>query len=356
MAHVRKRGAKWQAVVTLPGGRQITRTDALKGTVSAWAREQEADLRRGRWHDPRPGRASTLAGWREEWVPQRVVEPITQAKDDAHWRMRIAPAWGETPMGSISRAGVQRWVRAMMADGASAHTIHGTVGHLGAILAGAMGTDPPLVSVNPARGVELPKTPPGRVRWFTREEAAAIVGELEGQHALLVDLACHTGLRWGELAGLDARHVDAGRGEVHVRQVLTRSGLRAHAKSARSHRTVPVPGHLAGALAEAARGGGLVFTGASGAGPMVESNVRQRVWTPALLRAGVVYAPFHTTRHTAASWLVQAGVPLYQVQAFMGHENPQTTSKYSHLAEGKHNAITEVWSALQKAVVGTLPS
>lgn len=344
MAHVRRRGAKWQAIVTLPGGRQVSRSDALKGTVAAWAREVEAEVRRGRWHDPRPGRAATLAAWREQWVAQRVVEPVTQAKDDAHWRARIAPAFADAAVGEISRAGVQRWVRAMMDEGASAHTVHGSVGHLGAMLAAAMGADPPLISANPARGVQLPKTPPGRLRWFTRPEVRAIVSHLEGGPALLVDLACHTGLRWGEIAGLDAVHVDVARAEVHVRQVLTRSGLRAYGKSARSHRTVPVPARLLQPLAQACEGGGLVFTGASG-GPLVESNVRQRVWRPALAAAGVAYAPPHTMRHTAASWLVQAGVPLYQVQALLGHESYRTTERYAHLAPDAHEQVHAVWDA-----------
>ena len=33
-------------------------------------------------------------------------------------------------------------------------------------------------------------------------------------------------------------------------------------------------------------------------------------------------------RHTAASWLVQDGVPLYDVQALRGHEDYATTQRY----------------------------
>jgi site-specific recombinase XerD len=32
-------------------------------------------------------------------------------------------------------------------------------------------------------------------------------------------------------------------------------------------------------------------------------------------------------RHTAASWLVQDGVPLYDVQALLGHESFRTTAR-----------------------------
>jgi integrase len=40
---------------------------------------------------------------------------------------------------------------------------------------------------------------------------------------------------------------------------------------------------------------------------------------------------FHILRHTFASWLVQAGVPIYEVQALMGHSTIRVTQIYSHL-------------------------
>lgn len=41
---------------------------------------------------------------------------------------------------------------------------------------------------------------------------------------------------------------------------------------------------------------------------------------------------FHSTRHTYASWLVQADVDLYRVQKLCGHKSMQTTMRYAHLA------------------------
>ncbi|MFE0151804.1 tyrosine-type recombinase/integrase [Nonomuraea sp. NPDC059007] len=61
----------------------------------------------------------------------------------------------------------------------------------------------------------------------------------------------------------------------------------------------------------------------------------------------------HVMRHTAASWLVQAGVSLYQVQVLLGHEDPRTTQRYVHLAPGAHDAVRGAWAARNDHAPGT---
>ena len=41
---------------------------------------------------------------------------------------------------------------------------------------------------------------------------------------------------------------------------------------------------------------------------------------------------WHDLRHTCASWLAQAGVPLHTISEFLGHSSTAVTKRYAHLA------------------------
>jgi len=57
-------------------------------------------------------------------------------------------------------------------------------------------------------------------------------------------------------------------------------------------------------------------------------------FTPALRKAGITGACWHTLRHTIASRLVMAGVDLFTVKEILGHRDIATTMRYSHLSPG----------------------
>jgi Phage integrase family len=57
----------------------------------------------------------------------------------------------------------------------------------------------------------------------------------------------------------------------------------------------------------------------------------------------------HSLRHTFASWLTIAGVPLRRVQQLLGHKSIVTTERYSHLGANGHRSY---YAQLAKAVSG----
>ncbi len=61
-------------------------------------------------------------------------------------------------------------------------------------------------------------------------------------------------------------------------------------------------------------------------------SVNENSWESALKRAGIRDFRWHDLRHTWASWLVQAGVPLSAVQELGAWETASMVRRYAHLA------------------------
>ena len=57
-------------------------------------------------------------------------------------------------------------------------------------------------------------------------------------------------------------------------------------------------------------------------------------WNTARNKAGLADVRIHDLRHSFASFLVNAGRSLYEVQKILGHTQVKTTQRYAHLAQG----------------------
>jgi integrase len=215
---------------------------------------------------------------------------------------------------------------------------------------------PPIVMVNPFAGLELPTIRPHEADFLEHDEADALftaAREIGLRWRTLIELGTEVGLRPGELYGLRGHRVDWLRGKIQVVDVMTRTGLRQWPKSKKSHRIVPVPPYIMEAMPALMTGrprDALVFTAPEG-GPVDDGNFRDRIWYPAVVAAGIRRFPPRIMRHTAASWLVIDGVPLYDVQALLGHESYRTTERYAHLAPDAYHKVVQSWERRRDASV-----
>jgi integrase len=370
---------KFRATYRDAAGKRHTKVWPTKSSARTWALDREAEVRNGTHRDPKAGRI-TVGAWWEKWFPIRVIEANTRASYDSQWRNHVKLRWEKVPLESVSTDDVEAWVAKMLADGVGAHTVRAAAQLLAELLSAAVTRRPvPLLMVNPAHGVRLPTAPRKAERFLTDEEYTALldgaaVGDDEPVQVAgfvepwrtLVEFLCHTGLRWGEMAGLDVTNVDFLRRQVHVRGVLTETRgvfrFKAYPKSAKSRRTLPLPQEIVDSLAahlqtRPARSvtlpderdkpttRRLVFTGLRGS-PLAR-NWNARVWRPkiAALKLPAPLPTPHDMRHTFASWLVQDGVDLSTVQAKMGHESIATTMRYAHLAPDADARIVTVLEA-----------
>ena len=60
-------------------------------------------------------------------------------------------------------------------------------------------------------------------------------------------------------------------------------------------------------------------------------HVNTESWRGAVKRAGIENFRWHDLRHTWASWLVQNGTPLYDLQEMGGWKSPDMVRRYAHL-------------------------
>ena len=183
------------------------------------------------------------------------------------------------------------------------------------------------------------REPEGRLRWLSQDEAKRLIdiskANTRAPHlAPLITLALHTGMRRGEMLGLEWARVD-----LHANLIY----LESHHTKAKKRRSVALNRTAREAILTQARfrasycpASPWVFCSKDGA-PIGSIKTAFR---HACQRANISDFRFHDLRHTCAAWLVQAGVPMAEVRDVLGHCTLKMTERYAHLApENLRNAV-----------------
>jgi len=244
---------------------------------------------------------------------------------------RYAQWWidqmGEKTVKDISIGDLRKLMMQLKEDQAlSAQTVNHYFGHLRAALNQAVRDSK--IDHSPMQGIDLLKTPRGRLRFLTEGEEMRLREVMLPAHFRLVRFAILTGLRREEQFSLAWANVDL------KNRVLTiprsKNGDTRHVplsdeaievlKAIRSDTRVTSP---------------WCFPSQNPMTHVDAQNFYRRAFLPALAKAGIKDIVWHTLRHTTASRLVMAGVDIRTVSEIMGHKTLAMTMRYSHLS-GDH--------------------
>jgi integrase len=177
------------------------------------------------------------------------------------------------------------------------------------------------------------KLPKPTFDFLTFEEAERLIDAAEPEWRTLLLVALKTGLRQGELIGLQWSDLDLTQGRLNVRRTVWR-GVTDLPKGGRE-RTVDLPASVVEALkAHRHLRGRFVFCQEDGQ-PLTAGKMAQPL-RRALHRAGISREEgrigWHDLRHTYASHLAMRGIPLKVIQELMGHVTIEMTERYAHLS------------------------
>lgn len=304
--------ARWRIEFTVHG--QRTRKLAPAGASKAEAEQWEAQAKTRLWHGalgkkPQYTLAQALQRWAEEELPR-----LKSETDTRNHAAQLLPYIGARLLDELP-AVADEYVRD------NTHLKPATVNRRLAILrrVGNLAhrrwawTDTPLgdrVHLLPERNA--------RHVYLTYDEVLSLLIAAPSQSledAIL--LAVFTGMRLGEIVRLTPENV---RGGAFRLGTDTKTG---------KPRSVPIHGALLDAVAR------LPF-------PVGKVSV-QHAWVKTRALVGLDHVHFHDLRHTTASWLVQAGVPLYTAGLLLGHASTKTTQRYAHLADEQlHQAVAKL--------------
>lgn len=332
---------RYRARVRLKGHPERSQTFERKSDARDWARQIEADLKRGRYVPTSEAARRTVA----EMVDRYTTQSLPRRARNRDSRKSVALlSWWKSKIGAVAVANVTPALIAEHRDELlnektrfgrqrAPATVNRYLAAISACFREAMREwhwieQTPMAAVG--RGAESP----GVVRFLSDDERVRLLRATAAHDARwlhpLVLLALATGARRGELLGLRWADVDLERGVITL-----------HVTKNRERRAIPVAGGALSALRAwaAARvdGAEFVFPGATPGKPLAIDAA----WRDALAAAELAEFRFHDLRHSAASYLAMSGATAPEIAAVLGHKTLQMVKRYAHLGEQHTAAVVQ---------------
>lgn len=297
-----------------------------------------------------PAPVPLYADFAREWLETYVRtnnKPSEQRTKNYRMRRHLVPFFGKMTLAAIGDIDIERYKSVKTQSGLAPKSVNN---HL-AILSKSLNSARDWGLLERTPRIKFLRVPPQRFDFLTPEESRALLDAARTESAWhdMILCALRTGLRVGELLGLEWRDVDMTRRQL----IISRSVVDGHVGSPKNNRVRMVPLSLDLAAALSARGRSRVSVFDTAEGRPVTYKTAHAALKRICKKAGLRRVGWHTLRHTFASQLAAAAVPMRAVQDLLGHSTLQMTMRYSHLAPSALHEAVNVLTALHDGAART---
>lgn len=261
----------------------------------------------------------------------------------------IVPKLGEKRICDITSADILQWENWLLSLGLSPTYVHTICNQMSAIINHAIRHYG--LQANPmlAAGKVGEKKPAKPMEFWTQDEFEAFIDALADKpdYYMAFMVLYWTGIREGELLGLQPRDIDQEHGTVRIRRSFSRVGgedILGPTKTKKSVREVLLPDFLLEELEDyLTTRDGLADTDRIFS--MTKSSLSNALKL-GCKRSGIKRIRVHDLRHSHVSLLINLGFSVEAIADRMGHESASVTSMYAHLFPSTQKSLV---SALEKA-------
>jgi len=256
-------------------------------------------------------------------------------------KKHIRPRWDKLRVNEIKPQDIAKWLGEKAEEGLAPATVEKIRVVFSRSFKLAMQWNVPGVQSNPVASVPRRRFDNARERFLTPEEAArlrvAVEKSANTQLKYIAGLLLLTGARVSELLHAKWEHVD-----------LERKAWLIPTSKTGNARRVPLSPPAIQLIRELPR-----FEKCDYLVPNPETRKPfvsiKRAWQTARREAKLSGLRIHDLRHSAASFMINAGVDLYAVGKVLGHADHKSTMRYSHLANETLLAAVEAGANKQAA-------
>ncbi|MBR0960901.1 site-specific integrase [Bradyrhizobium japonicum] len=184
------------------------------------------------------------------------------------------------------------------------------------------------------------KCPPAQTTFLSADECSLLLAHADGVIREMILTALRTGMRQGELKGLQWPSINWEARIITVRHSRCDRTKQLESPKNNRERHIPMDIDIQEVLFKRKRATGYVFL--NDAHQPFDGQCLIRRLNKVRDEAGLRRFGWHTLRHTFASHLAMKGAPLHIVQALLGHSTITTTMRYAHVAPSALRAAIEM--------------